>query len=404
MESFDQHIAQALKDDVSDEALSAKEPARILAVAGDASLRAALAGSLAKRSHQCTAVGTLSEARSSLSRARFDVVALCWSLPDGGGLDLAPLVQKTSPSTKIVVFAEAITPDTAVHAMRCGAVDCLCVPSDAAKMDDFLRRLEPALLKSRAERQRDERLLRLKKICRELNIARHEISKQVDGLCDDLSNAYREIADQMTDVALASESRTLLKQELDVEDLLRTTLEYLLTKTGPTNAAVFLPDAPKPGKGGGTQHYGLGAYVNYDCPRETISMLLDHLGRAICPQMEDEPDIVAFADAEEFSDWIGADLHGAAFLANSNVIAFSCLHKGECLAVIVLFRNATTPFDEKLAGTMDTMRQIIAEQLSNVIKVHQRAKPSWPKEAEEGDLDYHDDDLGFGGYEGGMAA
>ena len=33
----------------------------------------------------------------------------------------------------------------------------------------------------------------------------------------------------------------------------------MLTKTGPTNAAVFLP-------GTGTD-FDLGAYVNYDCPR-----------------------------------------------------------------------------------------------------------------------------------------
>ena len=117
--------------------------------------------------------------------------------------------------------------------------------------------------------------------------------------------------------------------------------------------------------------------------------------------MEDEIDIVSFADAREFSEWIGAD---AGFLANSHVLAFSCMHKGDCLAVIVLFRSAKTPFDEKLAATIDTMREIIAEQLSNVIKVHQRARPSWPKEASDGDLDYHDDDLGFGGFEGGMAA
>lgn len=394
MDPTDRHIAEALNTKRGGR--RGTGPARILALAGDEGLRKNLAAALAKRSHYCTAAGSLSEARSCLSRGRFDVLVTCWTLPDGSGLEIAPLVQKTSPSTKIMVLTDDFSPHATVQAMRCGAVDCLRLPLD---MDEFLRRLEPALLKSRAERQRDERLLRLKKICRELNIARHEISRQVDALCDDLTNAYRDIADQMSDVAMASEFRTLLKQELDVEDLLRTTLEYLLTKTGPTNAAVFLPDAPR-GEGE-SQHYGLGAYVNYDCPRESIATLLDHLGRAICPQMEGETDIVSFADAREFAEWVGAD---AGFLANSHVIAFACMHKGDCLAVIVLFRNSKTPFNEKLAGTIDTMRQIIAEQLSNVIRVHQRARHSWPKEAEDGDLDYHDDDLGFGGFEGGLAA
>lgn len=404
MEHLDQQIAQALDDSQTSLKHLSAHPAKVLLVVTDAPRRAAIATALMQHRYECTHVATAVEAKSVLARNRFDVVAVSWSLSDGTGLDLAPLVQKTSPSTKIMVFVDAITPDMAVQAMRCGAVDCLTLPKSHDSIEDFLRRLEPALLKSRADRQRDERLLRLKKICRELNTARHEISKQVDALCDDLSNAYKEIADQMCDVALASEFRTLLKQELDVEELLRTTLEYLLTKTGPTNAAVFLPDAPRAKHSGARQHYGLGAYVNYDCPRETISVLLDHLGRAICPQMEEELDIVAFADAEDFAEWIGNDVEDTGFLANSNVIAFSCLHKGECLAVIVLFRDKNTPFEEKLAGTIDTMREIIAEQLSNVIKVHQRARQSWPKEAEEGDLDYHDDDLGFGGYEGGLAA
>ncbi len=397
MEPLDQQITKAIEDDNPRVGNVANGPAQFLLVSSDAKLQRGLEKALTKREHQCARAVTLSEARSAMARTRFDVIVLCLDLPDGSGLELTPIVHKTSPSTKIIVLSSGLSSDVVVQAMRCGAVDCLSLPLD---VEDFLRRIDPALLKSRAERQRDDRLLRLKKICRELNIARHEISRQVDGLCDDLSNAYREIADQMSDVALASEFRTLLKQELDVEDLLRTTLEYLLTKTGPTNAAVFLPDSPR-GANDDAQNFGLGAYVNYDCPRETISLLLDHLGRAICPQMAEEKDIVSFADAQEFAEWIGAD---AGFLATSHVLAFSCMHKDECLAVIVLFRSKTTPFEEKLAGTIDTMRCIIAEQLSNVIKVHQRARPSWPKEAQEGDLDYYqDDDMGFG-FEGGMAA
>lgn len=394
MESFEQHIAKALDDETTSDS-NATEAAQILLVCGEDPLRHKLNAALRQREHTCTCAVGLGEARTALARERFDLLVVCWSLPDGCGLDLAPLVQKTSPSTKILILCEEMSGDVAVQAMRCGAIDCLGLPLN---MEELLRRIEPALLKARADRQRDERLLRLKKICRELNIARQEISQQVDALCDDLSNAYREIADQMSDVALASEFRTLLKQELDVEDLLRTTLEYLLTKTGPTNAAVFLPESSQDGK---PKHFGLGAYVNYDCPRETISILLDHLGRAICPQMCDEPDIISFSDSREFAAWIGAD---AGFLANSHVVAFSCMHQGQCLAVVVLFRNQSTPFEERLASPIDTMREIIAEQLSNVIKVHHRARHSWPKEAEDGDLDYYDDDLGMGGYEGGMAA
>jgi FixJ family two-component response regulator len=330
-----------------------------------------------------------------VTRSRFDVILLSHHLPGGESLTLAPMVQKVSPTTKtIVVSAPGADPfNTAVAAIRSGVVDFIALPAEPA---DFISRVDSAVIKSRVEQQREDRLTRLKKLCEELNSARIEISDQVDSLCNDLVNAYQDIAEQMNDVAMSSEFRTLLKQELDVEDLLRTTLEYLLTKTGPTNAAVFLPDS--------SGSYNLGAYVNYDCPRQTIGVLLDHLCHAICPQMANEPEIVSFDDADEFAEWIGTD---AGFLAGSQVIAFSCRHKKDCLAVIVLFRNKSTQFGATLGSVIDALRPIIAEQLSNVIRVHHRARPSWPKEAtggngEDGELDYNDD-LGFG-FEGGLAA
>ena len=187
---------------------------------------------------------------------------------------------------------------------------------------------------------------------------------------------------------MAAEFRMLLRQELDVEDLLRTALEYLLTKTGATNAAVFLPDA--------TTNFELGAYVNYDCPRETITVLLNHLCRTVCPQMIEESEIVSFDDAAAFAAWAGAD---AGFLAGCEVIAFSCLHEGKCMAVMVLFRSKDEPFDEALAASINILRAIFAEQVHNVIRVHHRASPSWPKDPLEDDEfeagDY--DDYGFGG-------
>ena len=48
---------------------------------------------------------------------------------------------------------------------------------------------------------------------------------------------------------IVTEFGGLIRQELDIESLLRTTLEFVLGRCGPTNAAVFLPttsgDAPK---------------------------------------------------------------------------------------------------------------------------------------------------------------
>jgi DNA-binding response OmpR family regulator len=399
---FEKHIAEALAEpEVTSPATDG--PARVLVAAADTKVRHSAEGLLRQRGYQFVSASGLDEARSAMSRSRFDVVLLAALGTDAEAVELLRMLARNAPATKTILLAKGVTAGLAVQAMRCGAVDVLALPLDGG---DFLHRIDAALLKSRTEQQRDRRITHLQKICQELNVARQQIAEQVDALADDLSHVYQDMAEQMGDVAMAAEFRTLLRQELDVEDLLRTTLEYMLTKTGPTNAAVFLPDGSSLGAHG-KKHvsYGLGAYVNFDCPRETVSAMLDHLCGAVCPQMMGETEIVSFEDAAEFSEWIGAD---AEFLAESHVIAFSCMHQGDCMAVLVLFRNKAQPFSERIAGMLDTMRGIIAEQLRNVVKVHHRAKPGdWPKEADESDLEeeWRDaDDYGFGGHEGGLAA
>lgn len=340
---------------------------------------------LAGDRHCCTWVRTLAEARRLLDQERFDVVIVARELPDGSGMDLTPALHRRAPSTKVILLVEEKSFDAAIRAVRDGAVDVLHVPDD---LDEFQDRVARALKSSRFDRQRQQRADRLKSVCAKLAEARNQISRQVDVLCQDLVHAYEELVEQTSEIAMATEYRTLLRQELDIEDLLRTSLEYMLTKTGPTNAAVFLP--------GVAGEYSLGAYVNYDSPRETIAMLLDHLCSAICPQMANETEIVSFDDAADFAEWIGFD---AGLLAESQVVALSCMHGGECLAVIVLFRHEKDPFQPELVGTLDTLRAIFAEQLSHVVKIHHRSKPEWPADAHDSsnDDDYEfNDDSDFG--------
>lgn len=383
-EALDREIAHALDD----RALR-KSPASILLVVSEGEIRKRLVGLLELAGHHYICIGRLDTAKSTISGGRFDLMIIELDLPGGDSLELSRIAQKVSPVTKVLFITRDGSETNAIEAMRAGVLDII---SEQSSSDILTDRIEIALAKARIERERNERIVILKKICKELNTARHEISEQVDVLCKDLVNAYQDMAEQMDEVAVSSEFKTLLSQELDVEDLLRTALQYLLTKTGPTNAAVFLPDSD--------QNYGLGAYVNYDCPRESITALLDHLCYSICPQMAMETEIITFDDTQEFCDWIDTD---SEFLTDAQVIAFSCMHKEECLAVVVLFRNKSDQFTEDLAGTLDTLRCIFAEQLSNIIKIHHRAKPSWPDEAVDGGLDYEGDDYGFG-FEGGLAA
>lgn len=379
MQPFDQEIVEALT-----ERAPRRGPGRVLLLTAHTTLGQQVEQTLSTEGHLCSVVNSVRGATQALESQTFELVLIDPCVPAKDLPALAMLTDRIQSGNPITHWAIVTSDDAstiAVDAMRRGAVDCIDVAIDS---DEFLRRVDDAILKTRGEQQREEMISRLKRVCHELNITRQDISKQVDILCSDLANAYQTITQQVSEVATITEFRTLLRQELDVEDLLRTTLEYMLTKTGPTNAAVFLPDAD--------QHYGLGAYVNYDCPRESVGMLLDHLCRAICPQMEDESEIVAFDDAEEFANWIGLE---AEFLAETEIIAYSCRHDGRCLAVVVMFRNKNEPFANEVADVVDLLRPIFAEQLSHVIRIHHRATPSWPQESVDDEYDFNDD-YGFG--------
>lgn len=352
--------------------------ARVLVVSADTEGLAALVGLLEQRRHHCTRACRLDEARTAVKQGRYDLVVLNPVLPDGDGLELVPLLKGTSPATKTILLLETGAPDTAIAA-DCGVFDILTTPVD---LTEFATRVDAAL--SPVQESREERIARLRKLCAQLEPGGNETAQQVQTLCHELVAAYQDMTEEIDHVTLTTEFRTLLQQELDVEDVLRTALEYLLTKTAPTNAAVFLPDAD--------QRYGLAAYVNYDCPRESVTVLLDHLALVVCPHMAQEPEIIVFNDTDEFADWIGPEM---GFLVGCEVVAFSCLKDGECLAVVILFRSRNTPFEEEFAPILEIMREIFAEQLAHVLKIHHRATPQWPADTADDPCD-SEDDFGFG--------
>ena len=359
-----------------------------LVVGGSDADREALTGRLQTMGLEWSAAPTLRDARGEIRRRRFDLLLMDPSLPDGNGFEIAASVEKISPHTVTVVFGHTESFGTALQAMRCGAVDYLDISHG---LDDMPERLTAAIDRSSRAKHREERFRRLQQICTELSRARAEISEQVETLCQDLGSAYQDLSEHIDDVAIASEFRTLARLDLDVEDLLRTMLEFLLAKIGPTNAAVFLPE--------GDHAFNLGAYVNYDCPREGIDHVLDHLGATICPELADEADLVSFEDADAFAEWLGLE---QGFIAESHIVSFSCRHEGECLAVVVLFRHGSTPFPPEIAPTLDTIRTIFADQLARIIGIHHRGKPEWPDDAH--DTDDWDDEYGFGYDTGGLAA
>lgn len=314
-----------------------------------------------------TSVPGIAEARAALAGNAFDAAIIDDANTDGSALDLVrEFTSDPANICRFIVTSSRDDLDAAVDAMRSGASDFLHKPFTT---EAITTRLRAAIDQARRLRENARKVERLKRICKRLNNARQEVSDHVDTLCTDLATAYQDLADQMSTATLATEFNALVRQELDVESLLRTTLEFMLTKTGPTNAAVFLPT--------GHQDYNLGAYVNYDIPRDTADVLLDHLADVIPQRFEELEDMLHLESERAQRQRLGDD---ASWLHDSTLVIFACLDEGECLAVVALFRDRATPFTDELLAQLEVMRNIFAEQLARVVRIHHRAvaDPEWP--------------------------
>lgn len=291
----------------------------------------------------------------------FDL-ALCLESPaEGVAAGLVARLAAADHAPVCIVLTARPTLEGAVAAMRAGAADYW----DLALSPEALHeRLESALERARLGAERRQRIERLRRLCRQLNGARQEVSRQVGALCTDLADAYKELSDQFGKVTLACEFSGVVRQELEVESLLRTTLEFVLAKIGSTNAAIFLPAS--------SGEYSLGAYVNCDVPRDTAEMVLDHLAAVLAPRFEQQTDVVVLDDARALEEKLGEHAH---WVGESALAAMACRHDDETLAVLVLFRDRRTGFNHAHRESLRVIGDIFGRQLARVIQVHHRHIP-----------------------------
>ena len=113
---------------------------RVLVVDDEKNIRSTLA--LALESAGCT-VGLAANGESALahvSREVFDLALVDLKLAESSGLDLIPKLAGASPGLDIVVITAYATIDTAVEAMRRGAVDYLPKPFTPAQIRHLVER------------------------------------------------------------------------------------------------------------------------------------------------------------------------------------------------------------------------------------------------------------------------
>lgn len=353
-------------------------PLSVLIAAADRRRAERLAGMLVAHRLNISFVRTPGELETYVAARAWDVVIAESELAEGSSVEvLEHLAQAVRPLQSVVVTA-APNAELAVRALRAGVTDV--VVASAAR--ECAERLNGALCRAheakRGHRTGDKKVTKLREFCKTLNKSRHELRREVAELQCELETVRAQIEAKVKQGSLASEFSTIVRQELDIEGLLRTVLEFLLPRTGPTNAAIFLP--------GSSGDYALGAYVNYDVPKESCEILLDHLASTLAPKFEGETGVVSLPTREQLIKRLGND---AEWLDDSGVVAMSCRDGNECLAVLVLFRDRRTPFTAIQTEMLATVRGLFAKQLSRVIKTHNRHLPKHKWDA----IDEGDDDI-----------
>lgn len=301
---------------------------------------------------------SLDDALAHLGHQRVDLALIDDQLPDGDASKLADELAVPDSLTQTIMICGDPTFDAATSAIRAGAADVLHKPLPSGEL---VERVQEAAIRHAHRSRERRRVRRLKRTCRRLSQMRTEVTEQVDVLCRDLVTAYQDLAEQMQQAITATEFAAVASKELDIEQLLRKTLEHILHTAGPTNAAVFLPS--------GALKFSLGGYINYDCAGDSLDMLLDHLADVLAGRVAEHKETLHLASSGELAAVLGDD---SAYLVDRHILAFACSRDDEVLAVVILFRDQAQPFDQNAIDMAKTMGPMLGDYLTKLIRIHHR--------------------------------
>jgi DNA-binding response OmpR family regulator len=313
-------------------------------------------------------------AQVAMTRAPADVVLVNLQIADHAGTELIRTFKRKFPRTQIIAVSRSRRSEECLDAFRAGAADMLLAPFAPADVQKALEASAGRRAENERQRQRHERL---RTVCRRLNKARHEISQQVDLLCNDLVRAYQEMAQQLNTTQTAADYAQALSGELDVEGVLRRTMEWILRKLGPLNAAIYLPS--------GDGQFSLGAYLNLDTQAD--APLIEAIGRTIVSQARGSTALVV-EDDKTMDELFGDD---AELLQGRQWLAVGCLTPRECLGVLVVFRSrtagmsGTTELSASARGLVEAAAPILAERIEQALGLYHRMHPFQEEDETEED-------------------
>jgi NtrC-family two-component system response regulator AlgB len=117
---------------------------RILVIDDETHIRKTTTMTLDALGHECVQAQNSAEAISALQKGSFDAAFLDLRLGQEDGLELIPKMLSLEPKLNIIVFTAYSSIDTAVEAMRRGAVDYIAKPFTPEQIRQALNRIENA--------------------------------------------------------------------------------------------------------------------------------------------------------------------------------------------------------------------------------------------------------------------
>lgn len=110
-----------------------------LVVDDERDIRELLVMTLGRMGLRCDTASTVGEARSQLSRNRYDLCLTDMRLPDGSGMDLVAEISQKHPDTPVAMITAFGNVEAAVEALKAGAFDFVAKPVDLAVLRDLVR-------------------------------------------------------------------------------------------------------------------------------------------------------------------------------------------------------------------------------------------------------------------------
>jgi DNA-binding response OmpR family regulator len=149
----------------------------ILIVDDEASLRQTLARILQRADYEVTTTASGGEALTLLSQHSFDLVYLDIRMPDMSGLEVLKTIHTKYPELPVILFTAQPDLNSAVEAVRSGAIDYLLKP---LKPQTIIERTQSVLAKKQKERRKRELQRQIEALQVELSTLEREDSPQPD--------------------------------------------------------------------------------------------------------------------------------------------------------------------------------------------------------------------------------